>query len=236
MIGGSGPIAKTVLFKMVFLATLAAFVACGGGGGAKQRILLKPELSPAQTVNLDEVVSVLTKRVQAFSMEGSVETAGTDQFAVTLPASVDSNAIAEMTRVGLLEFCEPVEDSAGNIAITTGTVSYAPGTCYPVHDAQGNIVVSGSSVSYTPRDLGASINLNRKQIVWQPAAGDLNGQPTALTSRLMMPSAQSVTAPVGKPNLLFKFNGDGATLAGEITGRWLSINCPWRSSLTARRF
>src|SRR3977135_3589463 len=56
---------------------------------------------------------------------------------------------------------------------------------------------------------------------WIPAIGQLNGQPVALTGAFLVPGHQQVTfaSRAGLPDVAFEFNGDGATLFGQITQR-----------------
>ena len=59
---------------------------------------------------------------------------------------------------------------------------------------------------------------------WVPATGNLNGQTVALTGAFLVPGRQQVAfnGRAGLPDVSFQFNGDGATLFGQITQRLLS--------------
>src|SRR5215472_5167950 len=56
---------------------------------------------------------------------------------------------------------------------------------------------------------------------WVPATGQLNGQTVALTGAYLVPGRQQVTfqSRAGLPDVAFEFNGDGATIFGQITQR-----------------
>ncbi len=185
------------------------------------------------------VATVLKKRLDAYGYKGSVQKSGSFQVVLSLPQSVNKDtAIKELTRLGLLEFCEPIQDPSGNIAVVQqGTVQYQSQSCDPVRDAKGNIVVNGGSITYVPWATATSTqptgaNVNRDQIVWQPAKGDLNGQPTALTGKYLKANTAVVPNPdpiaaLRQPFLLtFEFNNDGATIFGEVTDRLSQRDLP----------
>jgi len=56
---------------------------------------------------------------------------------------------------------------------------------------------------------------------WVPSTGQLNGQTVPLTGAFLSPGRQQVTftGNAGLPQVAFQFNGDGATLFGQITQR-----------------
>ncbi|HEX8966290.1 MAG TPA: protein translocase subunit SecD, partial [Chloroflexota bacterium] len=56
---------------------------------------------------------------------------------------------------------------------------------------------------------------------WIPSTGQLNGQTVALTGAYLIAGHQQVTfaSRAGLPEVAFEFNGDGATLFGQITQR-----------------
>jgi preprotein translocase subunit SecD len=59
---------------------------------------------------------------------------------------------------------------------------------------------------------------------WIPSTGQLNGQTVALTGAYLVPGRQQVSfnGRAGLPDVAFEFNGDGATLFGQITQRLLN--------------
>jgi preprotein translocase subunit SecD len=202
------------------------------------RLVLEPEPGvdvPDLKAALAGAKDVIERRVNAFGVaESDVNLLGKDRIAVELPGIKAQEAVDKIGRTALLEFCEPVQDSAGQIAtVQQGTVKYQAQSCDPVRDAQQNIVVDGGSITYAPwsstNPPGAAF---RDQIVWQPAKGDLNGQSTALTGKYL----KANTAVVPNPNpvaalqqpflLTFEFNGDGATISGEVTDRLSQSKLP----------
>jgi preprotein translocase subunit SecD len=63
----------------------------------------------------------------------------------------------------------------------------------------------------------------REQVggTWQPATATLNGETRALTGAYLVPGRQQVTfqGQAGLPEVAFEFNGDGAQLFQQISGR-----------------
>ncbi len=196
------------------------------------RLVLEPQ--PGIPIpNLDEALNgakdVIERRVNAFGVaESEVNRLGKDRIAVELPGIKPSEAVDKIGRTALLEFCEPLTDAGGNVALlSSGTVQYQQQSCEPVRDAQGNIVVTGGgSITYTAWTNGGA-GISRDQIVWQPATGDLNGTPTALTGKYLKADT-SVTGEqfTSKPLLLFNMNSDGAKISGEVTERLSQKNFP----------
>jgi len=189
------------------------------------RLVLAPQPGyPVVDLNsaLDGAKKVIERRVNAFGVaESEVNRLGNDRIAVELPGIKPSEAVDKIGRTALLEFCEPLRDSGGNIAVVqSGTVSYQSQTCEPVRDPQGNIIVNGGSIKYVAWASGSN-PIDRNTIVWQPATADLNGQPVPLTGKYLKPDTTTVvSAPItGKPLLTFQFNGDGAKISGDVTDR-----------------
>ncbi len=196
------------------------------------RLVMEPQPG-IPIANLDEALNgaldVIERRVNAFGVaESEVNRLGKDRIAVELPGIKPSEAVDKIGRTALLEFCEPVTDAGGNVALLpTGTVQYQQQSCEPVRDAQGNIVVSGGgTITYTAwANKGAGIS--RDQIVWQPATADLNGTPTALTGKYLKADTTVSGEPItGKPLLVFNMNGDGAKISGDVTDRLSQKNLP----------
>jgi len=171
---------------------------------------------------LDEARDIIEKRLEFFgAADAKVSRSGPNQIVVEIPGSESDDAFNLIGRIALLEFCEPLTDAGGNVALVQGgTVQYQQQSCGPVRDAQGNIVVTGGgSITYTAwTNSGAGIS--RDQIVWQPAKGDLNGVPTAFTGKYLKADTAVADEPItGKPILLFNMNSDGAKISGEVTER-----------------
>jgi preprotein translocase subunit SecD len=206
-------------------------------GGA--RLVLAPE-EGFQVEDLDAALEgarrVVERRVNEFGVaESEVNRLGNDQLEVQLPGIDPEEAKAKISRTGLLQFCVPVRDDAGDVAIfEQGTVQYETQTCRPMRDAQGNIVVEGGTVRFVPwarSDSTASqSNPPGDQIVWEPAKADLKGVETELTGRFL-----SKTAVVPNPDRLdltnpwllsFDWNGDGSDISGQVTEDLATVNYP----------
>ena len=195
------------------------------------RLVLEPE--PGVDISnldsaLDGAKDVIERRVNAFGVaESEVNRLGKDRIAVELPGIKPEDAVNKIGRTALLEFCEPLVDASGQIAVVeTGTVQYRAQTCDPVRDDQGNIAVVGGTVTYQPwSESNQADETFRDRIVWETATGDLNGQPAGLTGKYLknntavIPNPDPVAA-LREPFLMtFEFNGDGAEVAGNVTER-----------------
>jgi preprotein translocase subunit SecD len=209
-------------------------------GGA--RLVLEPE-EGFQVDDLDAALDgakrVVERRVNEFGVaETEVNRLGNDQLEVQLPGIDVEEAKAKISRTGLLQFCVPVRDEAGNVATFTqgATVQYEPQTCRPVLDPEGNIVVEGGTIEYQPwAASGSSGELNNPSadlIVWEPAAGQLEGDETEteLTGRFL-----STTRVIPNPDTLdlqnpwlleFEWNSEGADLSGVVTEDLATSNYP----------
>ncbi|MEX1253005.1 MAG: protein translocase subunit SecD [Dehalococcoidia bacterium] len=206
-------------------------------GGA--RLVLEPE-EGFQVEDLDAALDgarrVVERRVNEFGVaESEVNRLGNDQLEVQLPGIDPEEAKAKISRTGLLQFCVPVRDETGNVAIVQqGTVTYETQTCRPERDAQGNVVVEGGTVEFVPwapSDSTASqSNPAADQIVWEPAQADLNGVPTELSGRFLSKTAvipNPDTLDLQNPWLLqFEWNGDGSDISGLVTEDLATSNYP----------
>ncbi len=212
-------------------------------GGA--RLVLAPE-EGFQVEDLDAALDgakrVVERRVNEFGVaESEVNRLGSDQLEVQLPGIDPEEAKAKISRTGLLQFCEPVMDESGNVAVVQqGTVQYEAQTCRPVRDEQGNIVVDGGTVEFVPwarSDSAAQANNPPADlIVWQPVTGDLNGVSTELTGRFLKGTSvvanQDRVQAISNPWLLqFEWNSDGSKISGEATERLAERNYPMASFL-----
>ena len=200
-------------------------LACGGGGSsAKLHIVFEPQPAPGQGVSASDIVAALQKRLDAYGLKGKISQDGAS-IAADVSSDIDqATAVTDLTTVGLLEFCEPITDSVGNVAAVQqgGVVQYQPGTCEPKRDASGNIVLDGGSIIYLP----LSSDLDRNTIVWQAAKGDLNGTQTGLTSSFMTRAIVTENQITRSPILVFEWNEDGRKLSGEITEHLAATRSP----------
>jgi preprotein translocase subunit SecD len=188
------------------------------------RLVLEPE-EGAQVEDLDEALKgaqrVIERRVNEFGVaESEVNRLGDNRIAVQLPGITPEEAVDKIGRTALLQFCEPVQDTGGNVAVAReGTVQYQPQTCDPVRNEQGDIAVQGGQIEYAPYP-PSDQSYTHDQIVWQPAKGDLNGRETALTGEFLRPNTYVTTDQTGlQLFLVYELNNDGADLSEEITTR-----------------
>jgi len=191
------------------------------------RLVLAP--ADARIDDLDAALEgarrVVERRVNEFGVaESEVNRLGNDRLSVQLPGIDPEEAIDKIGRTALLQFCEPVTDAGGNVAVVrNGTVTYEGQTCEPQRDAQGNVVATAGAVEFLPwanDENDPSSNF----IVWQPAKADLDGVETELTGRFLRPNTRvdrTVTPDniLGDPILNFEFNPDGADILESVTAR-----------------
>jgi len=200
------------------------------------RLVLEPE--PGVQVAdlnaaLDGAKAVIERRVNQFGIaESEVGRLGSGRLDVQLPGISPQEAIAKIGRTALLQFCEPLTDSGGNVATArTGKVQYKPQTCEPARDDQGNIIVHDASgaqvadaVTFEPwaaqNSSGTSNNPPHQYLVWTPATAEVDGVEKALTGEFLKPntfvSQNSITA---APQLVFEFTGDGGKISKDVTTR-----------------
>lgn len=206
------------------------------------RLVLEPEQGvQVDDINaaLDGAVRVIERRVNEFGIaESEVNRLGENRIAVQMPGISAEEAIRQIGRTALLQFCEPLTDDSGSVAVlqtdgqgnNLGEVRYRPQTCEPVRDPDGNIVldpsvddngntVQPSDITYEPWTASGGVPANR--IVWVPATGEIGGEQVALTGEFLNPNTfvtiQGQVNP--QPTLVFQFRGDGADLLEQITTR-----------------
>ena len=194
------------------------------------RLVLAPE-EGVQIADLDAALDgarrIIERRVNEFGVaESEVTRLGSDRLAVQLPGIDPEAAIERIGRTALLQFCEPlIDDATGEVAIVReGAVRYEPQTCEPLRDAEGDIVIEGGALEFAPwppQDYTPDV------IVWQPARGDLDGEPTALDGRFLSGNTAVLREPIlGQPVLSFQWDGDGAAISEQVTQRLVERNYP----------
>ena len=225
------------LFISVLLVLLVAS-ACGGDSGPRVRLLLQPVegiLIEDMDAALDEAVSIIEQRLDGFDIGSEVERLGDDT--ITVLVSIDDAEEAErlLQPTGLLQFCEPVVNEEGDVAIVRdGTVAYEPGSCKPKINVLGGFMPEGESleVEFVPWARqgapGSANNPRDEEIVWKPATALIDGVELSLDSTLLLPTTfvtimgQVITQPV----LVFEFGGDGEQLLELVTEGLETRNYP----------
>jgi preprotein translocase subunit SecD len=194
------------------------------------RLVLEPQPG-FQIADIDAALSgakdVIERRVNAFGVaESEVNRLGKDRIAVQLPGIKPKDAIEKIGRTALLEFCEPVTNSAGQVEVVTGNtgkVRYQAESCDPVRDASGNVVVDGGSTTF----VSLSSGVDRSTIVWQPARATIDGQVLTLTGEYLKPTTRVTTDSLGvKILLIFEMNGKGSQILGAVTDRLQAVKFP----------
>jgi hypothetical protein len=230
---------RTLAFVIMAILISLTLSACDGGDEPTVRIVLVLDegLDPVDLdAGLDEAVDVLEERLVAFDLAGAEVRREGEQVIIELPDSTSEDTIDAISRRGLLQFCEPVTDEAGNVAVVRGgTVQYGPQSCRPVRRAQGNIAVEGGSVEFEPwapsDSPQAASNPHVSQIVWQPAKGKLGGSETELTSVYFeetapIESPDTIFAAVNPLLLMFQWDDSGSDLSAQVTERLAVQNYP----------
>ena len=243
---------RTTLAIVVLLLLALAAVSCGDDdiSGPRVRIVLEPP-ADIEVSNLDEaldgVLEILELRIEALGVElVAVERVGQDQIVVELAGVTPDEAIvATIGRTALLQFCRPVIDSAGNVAILQeGIVVYKSLTCEPMRDADGSIVVEAPQdtagnvvesveVAFVPwfDDFSpqASSNPPNRLLVWEPATAEIDGQVLTLDGTYLSPDTFvtfSATIFGNQPSLVFNWRGDGPDISEAVTTRLAERNYP----------
>ena len=211
------------------------------------RLVLEPE-EGVQIEDLDAAldgaVRVIERRVNEFGVaESEVNRLGDNRIAVQLPGIDPEEAIRQIGRTALLQFCEPLVDEVGNVAILQeGEVRYRPQTCQAVLDEQGNIVVDpgeddgevvpAGEIVFVPWARqgapGAAANPRDNDIVWTPATGIVDGVELALNGEFLRPNT-FVTIQgqvVSEVTLVFEFRNEGEDILEQVTERLSSRNYP----------
>lgn len=206
------------------------------------RLVLEPEPG-VQVADLDAALDgarkVIERRVNEFGIaESEVRRLGDTRLDVELPGITAGEAIDKVGRTARLQFCEPIQNDAGEIAVvrtaaadSTATVSYEPQSCNPVRDDASNIVISGTdaasaTIAYEAWDPDVQ-TFSEDDIVWQPAKGDLDGVETELTGEYLRDTVVTAADQLGvKKVLAFEMNGDGAKILGSVTKRLVTRNYP----------
>jgi preprotein translocase subunit SecD len=222
------PVIDGGTFKVKKLVRRAMSLGLDLRGGT--RLVLEPE--PGTQIEdidaaLDGAKRVIERRVNAFGVaESEVNRLGKDRISVQLPGIKPAEAIDKIGRTALLEFCEPLTNSAGQVMVvnsSTAKVRYQQQSCDPVLDASGKVVVDGGTTQFVSLASG----VDRSTIVWQSARATIDGQELALTGEFLKPTTsvqinQITTAPI----LVFEWNGKGSKISGAVTERLAAQQFP----------
>jgi preprotein translocase subunit SecD len=216
------------------------------------RLVLEPEANVV-VEDLDEALDgardVIERRVDEFGVaESEVNRLGDNRLAVQLPGIEAEEAIDRIGRTALLQFCEPLQDATGNVAITElGNVRYKPQTCEPERDENGDVIIDppvevegdvqvdtqgATEIQYVPwypdNDPQSQNNPPANTIVWVPAAAEIDGQEVQLDGRVLKSNTSVQTDPVTGTQvvLLFEWRDEGRDAAGDVTERMAQRNLP----------
>ncbi len=234
---------------LILLAFAAASCGDEGVSGPRVRIVLEPQ-ADIEVSSLDEaldgVLQILELRIETLGVElVAVERTGQNQIVVELAGITPDEAIAMIERTALLQFCQPIIDNAGNVAIVQeGIVVYEPFTCEPLRDTDDNILIEatedfdGNIVEpgevrfvawfddFSPQ---ASSNPPSRQLVWEPATAEIGGQVLTLDGTYLRSDTfvtSSATIFGNQPSLVFSWRGDGPDISEAVTTRLAERNYP----------
>ena len=209
-------------------------------------LVLEPEVG-FQVEDLDAAlngaVRVIERRVNEFGLvQSPVYRLGDDRISVQLPGFNPEEAVRLIGRTGLLQFCEPLVDSAGSVAtLEAGAIRYAPQTCEPALDQEGNIIIDPGEdregnvippgeITFQAWTRGGANNPRDEVIVWVPATGVVDGVELRLDGHFLRPNTSFVTIQgqvLEAPTLFFEFRGDGEDLLEQITERLATRSYPF---------
>ncbi|MEX0785516.1 MAG: protein translocase subunit SecD [Dehalococcoidia bacterium] len=211
------------------------------------RLVLEPEAG-VQVDDLDAALDgarkVIERRVNEFGVaESEVNRLGNNRLAVQLPGIDPADAIDRIGRTALLQICQPIIDSAGNVAtVREGDVRYLPQSCEPARDPEGNIiidsvveddgtVVAPGEVEFEPwaRTGTAASDANPpiQFVVWEPASAVIDGEEIVLDGRLLRSNTfVGLVGLLNQPQLVFEWTGDGPAVSEEVTTRLAERNYP----------
>ncbi|MCH8026344.1 MAG: protein translocase subunit SecD [Chloroflexi bacterium] len=214
------------------------------------RLVFEPE-DGVQVEDLDAALEgarkIIERRVNEFGVaESEVTRLGSNRLAVQLPGINPDEAIAKIGRTALLQFCRPIIDVTGNVAILEqGAVVYQSLTCEPVRDADGNIVVEATEdldgnivepgeVEFVPwfDDASPSAGQNppARLLVWEPASAEVDGRVLTLDGQFLRPDTFVTLSsnPIfgNQPALVFNWRGDGPDISEIVTTLLAAKNYP----------
>ncbi len=200
------------------------------------RLVLEPEQS-VQVEDLDAALNgarkIIERRVNEFGVaESEVNRLGNERLQVQLPGIDPEEAIDKIGRTALLQFCEPITDANGDVAVAIqGKVKYQPQTCDPVRDAAGNVVVDGGTVEFAPWGRSdtpqEAQNPPTDRIVWQPAKAEVDGNEKELNGYVLRPTTfVQFGGIINEPILTFEWTSDGSDISKQVTERLVQQNYP----------
>jgi preprotein translocase subunit SecD len=184
---------------------------------------------------------IIARRVNAWGISDAVvSTQGTDRIVVELPSYKDPEAAKQMVgTTAQLVFMEKA--TSGNTSVLAAAnkgdtvISVESVTGFGVGDifdigfgftkesqTIASIDEANMTFSVTP---GFSFNHSVSEQItgnWTPATGLLDGVPTVLTGKYLLPKCVVMTNTVtNKPEVQFQWNTDGANLFSQITGNMI---------------
>ena len=240
---------KAALALIALAVVALASISCGSDEPSRSRwrLVLEPE-AVEQIDDLDVVVEgvidVAKRRITEFGGDvASIKRTGDAGVAIEFTGLLLEDAEILLEQTGLLQFCEPVTDEDGNVAIVRGgSVNYEAGTCEPERDEAGGIVLNPrfdrdgnmlpageiEFVPWAPQGApGAANNPPDNDIVWQLATGRIEGEEIALDSTYLRPNTSvAIMGFLEQPTLFFEFEGAGVAALEQVTERLSQRNYP----------
>jgi preprotein translocase subunit SecD len=225
------------------LVILAAFVflllfSCGGESAVGPRVHLV--LAPAEAASADDldedleaVMTIIERRIAG--VEAKLTHIGRDdesRIVVEIAGLTVEEATDLLSQRGLLEFCQPVMDANGNVAVAReGEVRYATGSCEPERDTSGNPLIEGGTLEFVPwgttGTADSASNPPNQLLVWEPAAADLGGSEVALTSFVVQPTTLvTMNQITNQPVIVLEWTEEGSKVSEQVTSRLAERNYP----------
>jgi preprotein translocase subunit SecD len=210
------------------------------------RIVLAADLQGEPNIDVEDGMraaqQIVERRINPFGVsEANVQRSGTDRLIVELPG-VSAAQAEDITRPAVLTFCEPLQqgEPRGGIEspialVPPGThVVYTGGTCQPDIDEEGRVAVVDHSDDGEDDPLAGlrrveptytqyAPGMDGDSIVWTPAQGEVDGNPTTMTGAYLRPNARVDFDFVGQPALIFNMTNDGQRVFGSLTERMVGL-------------
>jgi protein-export membrane protein SecD/preprotein translocase SecF subunit len=171
---------------------------------------LPPGTDPDEA--MEAVRDLIEERINAFGVsETEVTIEGRNRLAVQIPGLPPDEAENLIGRTALLQFMEPVQNEAGEVACT----SDADGQTFHVPVSQ---VAPAVKEDGTQQLTCTGSDGTQGAMQWQPATGTIDDQSVPLTGAHVREAAADVYPDQGNVVVL-TFNGEGSQIFEQATGR-----------------
>ncbi|MFA5368225.1 MAG: protein translocase subunit SecD [Dehalococcoidia bacterium] len=197
------------------------------------------ESSPDNEGRLEETKRIIEKRINEWGVaEPDIFTMNPDRIVVQLPGVDDLEGAKKLVgATAELVFREPVTGVSTSLAGSVNASESVMAVASMVGFGVGDVLIIGSggtaemqtivainqadgTISITPGLYFDHADGTGVANQWTPAIGLIDGEEKALTGKYLLPNSYvSLDQTTNEPIVQFEWNGDGATLFSQITGR-----------------